>query len=117
MKDREFCTSLRLFITCQKPPLFVKALCSAHTKDYYAVHFKYFVVFLPFDSTSSWMGSPRKGKQEDMVGSLQSQRPAPWLNKIPYLNWRAWRLFPWKLEVTIIPRIEAVRAEVVVVVG
>lgn len=58
MKDREFCTSLRLFITCQKPPLFVKALCSAHTKDYYAVHFKYFVVFLPFDSTSSWMGSP-----------------------------------------------------------
>lgn len=53
MKEREFCTSLRLFITFQKPQLLVKAVCSAHMKDYYAVHFKYFVVFLLFDSTSS----------------------------------------------------------------
>lgn len=32
-----------------KPWLFVKALCGTHMKDYYAVHFKYFVVSLLFD--------------------------------------------------------------------
>lgn len=32
-----------------KPQLFVKALCGTHMEDYYAVHFKYFVVFLLFD--------------------------------------------------------------------
>lgn len=32
-----------------KPRLFVKALCGTHMKDYYTVHFKYFVVSLLSD--------------------------------------------------------------------
>jgi hypothetical protein len=37
--------------------------------------------------------------------------------KIPYLNWRASRLFPWELGVTIIPRIAVVGEEVAGVVA
>lgn len=57
-RDRVLLHVAKIIHYFSKPQPFVKALCGTHMKDYYAVHFKYFLLCSCFlISASSWMGS------------------------------------------------------------